>query len=100
MCSSDLSIVPVKLTQQLIDAGFMKKDFKYIILCSLCIGVITITKSGLSYVSLKQFSNVGYSIVADLRNDIFDRVLHFPIDYFTGKDSGYLSSRLNEISKI
>ena len=97
---SFISIVPVKLTQQLIDAGFMKKDFKYIILCSLCIGVITITKSGLSYVSLKQFSNVGYSIVADLRNDIFDRVLHFPIDYFTGKDSGYLSSRLNEISQI
>ena len=95
-----ISIVPVKLTQQLIDFGFMKKNFRYVVICSICIGAITLLKSGLSYISLKQFSNVGHTIVADFRRDIFDKLLQFPVDYFTGKDSGYLSSRLNEISQI
>lgn len=95
-----ISIIPAKLTQQLIDFGFLTKDFRYIVVCSLCIGVIGIIKSALSFVSLKQFSNIGNTIVADLRNDIFDKVLNFPIDFFAGKDSGYVSSRINEVSKI
>ena len=37
---SFISIVPVKLTQQLIDAGFMKKDFKYIQRSSNCIFMV------------------------------------------------------------
>lgn len=95
-----ISIIPAKLTQQLIDFGFVAKDLRYIIICSLCIGVIGIIKSGLSFVSIKQFSNIGHTIVANLRNDIFDKVLNFPIDFFAGKDSGYISSRINEVSKI
>ena len=94
------SMVPMLLTQKLIDVGFINKDFRYIVACSLYIGIITIVKSGLSYISLKQFSNVGHTIVADLRSDIFDKLLRFPIDYFTEKGSGYLLSRLNEVSQI
>lgn len=90
------SMVPMLLTQKLIDVGFINKDFRYIVACSLCIGIITIVKSGLSYISLKQFSNVGHTIVADLRSDIFDKLLRFPIDYFTEKGSGYLLSSLTK----
>lgn len=97
---SFVSIIPVKLTQQLIDYGFQAKDLNYIIICSACIGLSTIVKCGLSYISLQQFSKVGYSIVADMRIDIFDKVLNYPSDFFSGKDSGYLSSRINEISQI
>ena len=82
--------VPVK-TNSLI--AFISQ-FKPGLLQALLIGV-TIAKAITEYGAIAASAFLGQSVVRDLRNDVFDRILRQPLRFFDGNPTGELMSRIS-----
>ena len=97
---SILAIFPAMITKVIIDAGFINRNFNIIIKLSILLGFLYIGKSILNYFTNKLFINIGQNLCLQLKSDVFSRLLRFPLDFFSDKDSGYIKSRISEVDKI
>lgn len=95
-----ITVAPVKLTQIIIDKGFIEKDFKVIIICTISLLVLYIGKFILSFIVNKIFIESGQKIISLMRRDLYNRVLLFPLEYFTENDSIYINERIQEVNNL
>jgi ATP-binding cassette, subfamily B, bacterial MsbA len=69
-------------------------QFKPGLLLALLIGV-TIVKAITEYGAIAASTFLGQSVVRNLRNDVFDRILRQPLRFFDGNPTGELMSRIS-----
>ena len=81
------------MMQPVLDDIFINKDKSLILIIPLAILIIAIIKGISSYIQSILMSFVGYKIVADLQNHMFESLIKCDISFFSKTNSGTLISR-------
>lgn len=97
---SVLSLIPAKITQLIIDLGFMNKNLKIIILLSLSLLLIYFVKVVTEFLSNKIFINLSSGMMKCLKDEIYNRILALDMSFFSKNEVGYINSRIGEINQI
>ncbi len=88
------------VTRYLIDTIIPAKNFKALnLLCLLLLGIIVISQLStflMRYIIAKYKARVHFAIESDL----YFHVQDLPLSYFSKRPSGYILSRINEVSSI
>lgn len=98
--SSILNILPAKIYQLMIDDGFTKKSLNIVLISVFSLLIIYLFKVGMNYISNHKLLIMGNKITSELKDVIFGRLFSLELDFLSNYDTGYISSRLEEVSKI
>ncbi len=82
------------LLQPLLDGGFVEKDPEIIKTIPLLLILIALLRGVATYVSQVGLTWVASQVVKDLRNALFQRLLHLPTSAFDNASSGTLLSKV------
>lgn len=96
-----MSAAPTYLLRHTVDEVFVK-SYSYLIV-PFILGFVTlfILKGIFMYLTSYYMYWVGNRVINDIRNDLYSKVIHFPISFFQEKTSGQLMSHfLNDIQMI
>src|SRR3990172_2603017 len=77
-----------------LDAVFIDKKYEYLRLLPVALVFLYILKGFFEFGQTYMMKSVGFKIIRDVRNDIFARLLTFPVGYFTRESSGKILSRI------
>ena len=81
------------MMQPVLDDIFINKDKSLLVIIPLAIFLIALIKGLSSYIQSVMMSFVGYKIVADLQNDMFESLIKCDVSFFSKTNSGTLISR-------
>ena len=81
------------MMQPVLDDIFINKDESLLVIIPLAIFFIAIIKGVSSYIQSVLMSFIGYKIVADLQDDMFESLIKCDISFFSKTNSGTLISR-------
>ncbi|HER9214806.1 TPA: ABC transporter ATP-binding protein [Streptococcus pyogenes] len=95
-----LQAIPAEITKLIFDVGFAKKNYEYILILSITLVVLYITKSIISYFFNKKIAILGQNIIKRIRREYFKYVINSDYGFYTDKDSVYINERFNEINNI
>lgn len=95
-----LALIPAKITQIIIDAGFVNKNLKIIIVLSISLLIIYGLKVLSEFLTSKIFIELSTSLMKKLKDEIYDRILSLDMSFFSKNEVGYINSRIAEISQI
>lgn len=98
--SSILNILPAKIYQLMIDEGFTKKSLNVVLISTFALLVTYLFKVSMNYISNHKLLIMGNKITSELKDIIFERLFSLELDFLSNYDTGYISSRLEEVSKI
>lgn len=98
--SSILNILPAKIYQLMIDDGFTKKSLNIVLISVFSLLITYLFKVGMNYISNHKLLIMGNKITSELKDVIFERLFSLELDFLSNYDTGYISSRLEEVSKI
>lgn len=98
--SSILNVVPAKIYQVMIDEGFTKKSLYVVLISSVMLLVTYLFKVSMNYISNHKLLIMGNKITSELKDIVFERLFSLELDFLSNYDTGYISSRLEEVSKI
>ncbi|MNU79803.1 putative ABC transporter ATP-binding protein [compost metagenome] len=95
-----IGLVPAFLIQRIFDEGLMKGNYNVVVFYSAMLGVVYVCRSILSYVSTFIFTNMNQGILYNIREEISRKLFKYPLDFYNYKESGYITSRLNEVNNL
>ena len=81
------------MMQPVLDEIFINKDESLLMIIPIAIFLIAFIKGISSYIQSVMMSFVGYKIVADLQNDMFESLINCDVSFFSNTNSGTLISR-------
>lgn len=90
-----LAVATPVLAGQVVNAMVAGADAELVIRLALLIAAVAVAEAGLGVVVRWLSSNIGESVIVDLRTKVFDHVQKMPIAFFTRTRTGALVSRLN-----
>jgi ATP-binding cassette subfamily B protein len=90
-----LSLIPPLLYRDLIDNAIPNQDLTRLTLLALGMIGIPVINALIGVVQRYLSASVGESLIADLRNALFDHLQHMSMRFFTHAKTGELMSRLN-----
>ena len=82
------------LMRQLIDKGFTEQDKTAIIVTPLLVVAIFLVRAIASYINETNSTWLSGSVVEKLRNLMFGKLLHLPVQYYDNNNSGRIISRI------
>ena len=91
---ASMQAVFIKGMQPLIDQVFVGKDSQYGILLAGAIFVIAVIRMLGNYAGVYGMEWVGRKVIADLRQELFDRYVSLPATFYDRFSSGQLISKL------
>jgi len=95
------SAAPTYVLKHLIDKIFVNKLHHLIIPFISCFILLFAFKGLFSFLATYYMHWVGNRVVNDIRIDLFDKIVHFPLSFFKKKTTGELMSHfLNDITMI
>ena len=77
-----LALIPAKITQIIIDAGFINKNLKIIIVLSISLLIIYGLKVLSEFLTSKIFIELSTSLMKKLKDEIYDRILSLDMSFF------------------
>lgn len=93
------NIIPI-LSQMVFDEGIMKNNvFNIAVYSSILIGVY-IGRGVLNHFSDYLISATSAKIIANLKNEIIQKILKMPVSFFDKQSTAYILSRLNEVNSL
>ncbi|ULO09570.1 ABC transporter ATP-binding protein [Paenibacillus sp. 19GGS1-52] len=95
-----VGLVPAFLIQKVFDEGLMKGDYGVVLFYSIALASIYLIRSILSYASTYLFTHMNQNIIYKIREEISIKLLKYPLDFYNYKESGYITSRLNEVNNL
>lgn len=100
LISSIINIFPAKIYQTIVDYGFIKKNFTVVSTLSIILMITYLFKVVMNYISNHKLLIMGNKITSELKDMIFDRLFSLELNFLSDYDTGYISSRVEEVSKI
>lgn len=95
-----VGLIPAFLIQKVFDEGLMKGDYGVVLFYSIALASIYLIRSILSYASTYLFTHMNQNIIYKIREEISIKLLKYPLDFYNYKESGYITSRLNEVNNL
>ena len=90
--AGDVSVVA--MLQPIIDDGFVNRDVSFIKWVPLVLVVLGLVRAAGTFVDTYCMSWVARRVVQDLRQLMFERLIHAPVHYYDRNSSGTLAARL------
>ncbi len=90
--AGDASVVA--MLQPIIDDGFVNRDVSFIKWVPLVLVALGLVRAAGTFVDTYCMSWVARRVVQDLRQLMFERLIHAPVDYYDRNSSGILAARL------
>ncbi len=81
------------LVKPALDDVFLKKDLRMLKLVSLSLVFIYLGKCLFEYLRTYIMGSIGFSIVTDLRNRMFEKCQELPLSYYSSTTTGEITSR-------
>lgn len=82
------------LMKPLIDKNFSGANMGKLSFTPLLIAIIFLVKGIASFINEKNTTNISAGIVAQMRNQLFNKILHLPLAYYNEGTSGRMISRV------
>jgi len=80
----------------IIDDIIPSKDVTYLITILLFLAGINIIRQLLDFYSTYLYAKVSNNIILDIRSELFDKILHFPLTFLDKNTTGDITHRINE----
>jgi ATP-binding cassette, subfamily B, bacterial MsbA len=87
-----VSSLPTWIVKHTVDDIFVSKYHHLIIPFMMCFILFFILKGIFMYATTYSMQWIGYKVVNDIRHDLFNKIIYFPISFFNTNDSGVLIS--------
>jgi ABC-type bacteriocin/lantibiotic exporter with double-glycine peptidase domain len=90
------TLVSPYILKLIIDEIIPSKDFSYLIHILIFLVFINIFRIVLDFYSTYLYAWVSNHIILDIRLELFDRILHYPLTYLDKNKTGDITHRINE----
>ena len=90
------TLVSPYILKIIIDEIIPSKDVAYLITILLLLVGINIVRLLLDFYSNYLYSKVSNNIILDLRSELFNKILHFPISFLDKNTTGDITHRINQ----
>lgn len=88
------------LTKIAVDQAIGGKNLQLLDRIILALFGVQVLLFGASWVTNYSFSRFSLEIMTGIKNDLFHRLLRFPMSFFAGRETGYLMSRVGEVEGL
>jgi len=89
------------LVKPALDHVFVQRQYQYLKFIPVGLVFLYLLKGFFEFGQTYMMKSVGFKIVRDMRNDIYRRLLCFPVSYFTKESSGRILSKIiNDVSVL
>jgi ATP-binding cassette subfamily B protein len=95
LATTGLSMLSPLILRNLIDSTIPLKDVHRLVLLSLALLALPLTKGIILVVERKLNAGVGEGVIFDLRCALFEKFQRMPLSFFTHTKVGEMVSRLN-----
>ena len=94
--SSVLTLLPPYLVSYILDEGVVKTSIETIVYCSIFLVFIYICSFAVNYFISQNLTKTSSYFIADLKNDLFTKILKLPMEFFDKQQTGYIFERIKE----
>ncbi|WP_019640579.1 ABC transporter ATP-binding protein [Paenibacillus fonticola] len=95
-----IGLIPAFLIQRIFDDGLLGNNYRIVLGYGLLLGAVYICRSILNYISTFIFTRMSQGIIYNIREEISQKLFKYPLDFYNYKESGYITSRLNEVNHL
>jgi subfamily B ATP-binding cassette protein MsbA len=89
------------LVKPALDHVFVQRQYQYLKFIPVGLVFLYLLKGFFEFGQTYMMKSVGFKIVRDMRNDIYQRLLYFPVGYFAKESSGRILSKIiNDVSVL
>lgn len=90
-----------KITNLVNEIVLQHSKFRALTYAVLLVALATVFKNVFLYLSLRVLNPLKHQIICKLRDDVFSKVLHLPVGYFTQERKGDLMSKMtNDVNEV
>lgn len=97
---SFLAMVPAKVTQLIIDRGFIERNRHDLLAFTSLLLITYLVKMLCSYYSNKQMINLSNGLLVRIKTEIYAKLMTMDLSFYTNNEVGYINSRLEEINSM
>lgn len=98
--SSVLTLLPPYLVGYILDEGVAKTSIETITYCSIFLGFVYICSFAVNYFISQNLTKTSSYFIADLKNDLFTKILKLPMEFFDKQQTGYIFERIKETESL
>ena len=98
--SSVLTLLPPYLVSYILDEGVAKTSIETITYCSIFLGFVYICSFAVNYFISQNLTKTSSYFIADLKNDLFTKILKLPMEFFDKQQTGYIFERIKETESL
>lgn len=98
--SSVLTLLPPYLVSYILDEGVAKTSIETIAYCSIFLGFVYICSFAVNYFISQNLTKTSSYFIADLKNDLFTKILKLPMEFFDKQQTGYIFERIKETESL
>lgn len=89
------------LVKPVLDGLFISKDETLLLVLPLAILAVAVLKGAFSYGQNYLMNYVGYRVVTDVRQQLFEKIVRLPVSYHDTNNSGHIAARVvNDVSAM
>ena len=98
--SSVLTLLPPYLVSYILDEGVAKTSIETITYCGIFLGFVYICSFAVNYFISQNLTKTSSYFIADLKNDLFTKILKLPMEFFDKQQTGYIFERIKETESL
>jgi subfamily B ATP-binding cassette protein MsbA len=99
--ASGLTAAIAWVVKPALDVVFIEKQYHYLKLLPAALVLLYVLKGFFEFAQTYMMKSVGFKIVRDVRVDMYQKLIFFPMSYFTKESSGKILSRIiNDVNVL
>ena len=96
LIASVVSLLPPRMLQYIVDVVAVEGDYKQLLLVGLGMVLLAIIEIGTTFLQTRAMGNVGFSVITNIRRDIFHQLQRLGFEYFDNRPDGKIVVRVTE----
>ena len=96
LVSACTALLPPMLLRYIINDVVIGKDMAKLFYVVCCLIFLAATDIGLTYAQQRMMGQMGHSVIADMRRDIFYKLQELPFEYFDNRPDGKIVVRVTD----
>lgn len=88
------------ITKLVFDKGIQEKNIQVFLSLIVFAIVLYILKSLINIVCSKYYAKISNTVIRIIESDLFNRLIRMPLSFFDRYETGYIISRMDEVSNI